>query len=420
MKPTGDMGRFTARDDLMPIGDALALLAARVGPVAAVEEVPVSAALGRILAADVTAEISVPPHDNSAVDGFALWFDDLDAAADTRLPVSGRIAAGHPFRGEAKRGTALRIFTGAPMPAGPDTVVMQEDCRVEGDLVMIRQGLKLKRGDNRRFAGEDVNAGDVVLRAGARIRPQEMGLAAAIGRPVLVVRRPLRAAVFSTGDEVRDPGRALPPGGIYDSNRYSIAGLLQGLGCTVTDLGILPDRFEAIRDALAGAANGHDVVVTSGGVSLGEEDHVKAAVQAEGSLHFWRLAIKPGRPVALGEVRGVPFVGLPGNPVAVMVTFLLLARPLILRLAGATAADAIRYPVPAAFAYRKKPGRREFLRGLLVAGPGGLMVDKFAADGSGILSSMTTTDGLVDLPENLAEVVPGQPVDFLPFAEVLR
>ena len=412
--------RFSADDRLMPVGEALSILAARVVPVAGVEEVPLRDALGRILAADVVAGVSVPPHDNSAVDGVAVFFEDVAASGETRLPLVGRVAAVHPFTGTVSPGQALRIFTGAPMPAGPDTVVMQEDYRFADGHAVIRAGLRLRRGDNRRHAGEDVKAGDVVLRAGIRLRPQDMGLAAAVGRPTLTLRRPLRAAVFSTGDEVRDPGTDLPPGGIYDSNRYSITGLLSGLGCRVTDLGILPDRFDAIRDALAEAATDHDLIVTSGGVSIGEEDHVKAAVAAQGGLHFWRLAIKPGRPVALGEVRGVPFVGLPGNPVAVMVTFLLVARPLILRLAGVAATEPHRYPVPAAFDYRKKPGRREYLRGRLVAGEAGLAVDRFAADGSGILSSMTTTDGLIDLPEDLAEVKPGETVDFLPFAEVMR
>lgn len=410
---------FDCAERLMPFDEAMAQLERRLTPVVGSEAVPLAGAVGRVLAARVIAPISVPPHDNSAVDGFAVFFDDLAPEGETRLPVVGRVAAGHPYRGEIGRGQALRIFTGAPLPSGPDTVVMQEDCRIEGETVAFGP-LKLKRGANARQAGEDVRAGDPVLAAGTRLRPQEVGLAAAVGRAELPVYRKLRVAVFSTGDEVREPGVALPPGGIYDSNRYTIRAMLAGLGCEITDLGILPDRLDAIQGALAEAARSHDLLFTSGGVSVGDEDHVKAAVEALGSLHFWRLAIKPGRPVALGQVAGVPFVGLPGNPVAVMITFLLIARPVVLRLSGAVTAPPPRLPLPAAFSFRKKPGRREFLRGRLVLRDGALAVDKFAADGSGILSSMTTSDGLIDLPEELAEVAPGQPVAYLPFAEVLR
>ncbi|MBY0429717.1 MAG: molybdopterin molybdotransferase MoeA, partial [Rhodospirillales bacterium] len=245
------------------------------------------------------------------------------------------------------------------------------------------------------------------------------GLAAAIGRTALPVRKPLRVAVFSTGDEVREPGTVLPPGGIHDANRYAVSALLRGLGCAVTDLGILPDRIEVVRDALAAAAPQADLLMTSGGVSAGEEDHVKAAVQALGRLAFWRVNMRPGRPVALGEVLGKPFVGLPGNPVAAMTTFLLLGRPLVLGLMGARITQPPRYPLPAAFSFRKKPGRREFLRARLVVEDGQSRVIRFENDGSGILSSMTRSDGLLDLPEDLTAIEPGQFVRFLPFSEVL-
>jgi molybdopterin molybdotransferase len=404
---------FAASDDLMPIDEALGLLRSRVAPVAAAETVALPEALGRILAVDVVSDIDVPQHDNAAVDGYAVFFDDLNPAGETRLPVAGRIAAGHPLGRPAERGQALRIFTGAAMPAGPDTVAMQEDCRIEGDAVVIPSGLK--RGRNRREAGEDVARGAVALRAGTRLRPQEIGLAAAIGRTGLEVRQPLRVAVFSTGDEIREPGAPLPPGGVYDSNRHTLRGLLALQGCAVTDLGILPDRRDAIRAALAEAAPAHDLLVTSGGVSVGEEDHVKAAVETQGRLHFWRLAIKPGRPVALGQVGRTPFIGLPGNPVAVMVVFMLLARPLIAGLSGRKDAETRRYSLPAAFSFAKKAGRHEYLRGRVAAGG----VEKFAADGSGILSSMTWSDGLIELPPDCTQVNTGDPVSFIPFAEVL-
>ena len=408
--------RFQIDDRLMPLDEALSLLTGRLQPVAGIERVTLRQASGRVLAADVVSAVTVPPHDNSAVDGYAVHFDDIASEGETRLPVTARVAAGHPLEAPLPRGAAARIFTGAPMPEGPATVVMQEDCRQDGDTVVFSAG-KLRRGSNRRRRGEDVQAGAVVLRAGTRLRPQEVGLAAATGQATLDVRVPLRVAVFSTGDEVRDPPAPLAAGQIYDINRYTVSALLAGLGCTVTDLGILPDDVEAIRARLAEAAADHDLLVTSGGVSVGDEDHVKAAVQAEGALHFWRLAIKPGRPVALGEVRGTPFIGLPGNPVASMVTFFLLARPVVLRLMGCAVTGAVRYRLPAAFSYRKQPGRREFLRGRLVDGPA---VDKFAADGSGILSSMTSSDGLLDLDEAVTDITPGDAVWFLPFSEVLR
>lgn len=408
-------GLFGVADRLLPLDEALAELERRLSPVTGQERITLAEAAGRVLAVDVVSAVSVPPHDNSAMDGYAVHFADIRGDGETRLPVTARVAAGHPLDRPVGRGQAVRIFTGAPLPDGPDTVVMQEDCRLEGESVLF-SGAALKQGANRRRKGEDVQAGSVILRAGTRLRPQEVGLAAATGHAVLEVRAPLRVAVFSTGDEVRDPPAPLAAGQIYDINRYTVSALLRGLGCAVTDLGILPDDAAVLRDRLAQAAAGHDLLVTSGGVSVGEEDHVKAAVQATGSLDFWRLAIKPGRPVALGQVQGVPFIGLPGNPVASMVTFLLVARPVVLRLMGARDLRAARYAVPAVFSLKKKPGRREFLRGRLV--PGG--VDRFATDSSGVLSSMTASDGLLDLAEDLAAINPGDPVPFLPFAEVLR
>lgn len=414
--------RFTASDGLMPVAQALALLEERVRPAMAAETVPLAAALGRVLAEEVVSPLNVPPHDNSAVDGWAFRFADLpEGAAEATLAVAGRVAAGHPFQGQVPTGQAVRIFTGAPMPAGLDTVAMQEDCRPEADgsCVTIPLG-KLKGGSNRRKAGEDVAEGKAVLSAGTRLRPQELGLAAAVGRTALSVYRPLRAAVFSTGDEIRDPGQALPPGCIYDTNRYTASGLLRSLGAEVTDLGILPDKLDVIRQRLAEAAEGHDLILTSGGVSVGEEDHVKAAVEALGSLHFWRLAIKPGRPVALGEVNGTPFVGLPGNPVAVMVTFMLVARPLVLRLMGLAETAVPRYPVAAGFAFKHKPGRREWLRARVRAEDGRLLAEKYHSEGSGMLSSMVWSDGLIEVPEDMGDVSPGDLLGFIPYAEVMR
>jgi molybdopterin molybdotransferase len=295
--------------------------------------------------------------------------------------------------------------------------MMQEDCSIEGEWVRLKDGIK--KGANRRHAGEDVARGEVALRAGHRLRAPDLGLAAALGLRELVAFRSLRVALLSTGDEIRDPGEPLPPGSIYDANRFMLGALLAGMGCAVTDFGIRPDREAALVDALADASIGHDLIVTSGGVSTGEEDHVKSAVERLGTLHFWRLAIKPGRPVALGQVRGVPFVGLPGNPVAVIVTFIVLTRPLIAKLAGATPPPPRLFPVRTGFPYRKKPGRREYLRASLDRDGDAVVAIKYPRDGAGILSSIVRSDGLVIFDEAASTLAIGTMVDFLPFSEVI-
>lgn len=416
---------FAFEGGLLPVDSALERVRSRLRAVAAVEAQPLDATLGRILAEDVVAGIDVPPHDNSAVDGWAVFADDLAPDGDTRLPVGGRVAAGQRLDRPQRRGETIRIFTGAPMPKGadggpgPDTVFMQEDCRTDGDAVLFPPGIR--RGANRRFAGEDVEAGSTILSAGRRLGPPDIGLAASIGLTLLPVRAPLRVAVFSTGDEVREPGSERGEGAIYDSNRFTLKALLRGLGCVVTDLGILADDREVIRAALAAAADGHDALITSGGVSTGEEDHVRAAVEAEGRLDAWRLAIKPGRPVALGVVRGTAFLGLPGNPVAVVVTFLHLARPILLALAGAEVTAPRRFPVRAGFGYRKKAGRREYVRVRLEGESGGLPLARRAgSEGAGVLSSLVAADGLVELGDDTLGLSEGDAAAYLPFSEVMR
>lgn len=409
---------FASGEALMPIDEALAILAERIVPVVEAESARLREARGRILAEDVVATENVPRHDNSAVDGYAFLLSDLGPGSETRFAVKGRAAAGHPFAGKTESGAAVRIFTGAVMPAGLDTVAMQEDCTEADGIVAIPAGLA--RGANRRFAGEDVEAGNVVLHAGQRLRPQDIGLAATVGREHLSVFRRLRIAVFSTGDEVVDPGAVLPDGAIYDANRYTLGSMIEALGANVTDLGILPDDLDAVRAALKKAASDHDLLVTSGGVSVGEEDHVRGAVEDIGRLHFWRLAIKPGRPLAMGQIGSVPFVGIPGNPVAAMVTFLRFVRPLILQLGGARAVQPFLFKVRADFDHRKKAERREWVRARLVRHDDGTQAaEKFPREGAGILSSMVEADGLVELPEDLTQLDKGSEVDFLPFSEVL-
>jgi molybdopterin molybdotransferase len=414
---------FAHGGPLLRVEEALALIAERTHGVTEPEIQPLAACLGRVLAEPLKAPFDVPPHPNSAVDGYAVFFNDLASGAETILPVAGRVAAGHSLGRPARRGEAVRIFTGAPLPEGCDTVMMQEDCREEikdGEVsrVVILPGIK--RGANARSKGEDFKAGTELLPAGLRLRPQDLGQAAACGLTELPVFSKLRVALFSTGDELREPGEPLEPGTIYDSNRTTLRALLEGLGCAVSDFGILRDKERDIAPALAEAVAGHDMIITSGGVSVGEEDHVKPAVESQGSLHFWRLAIKPGRPIALGQVGRVPFVGLPGNPVAVMVTFLTIVRPLLLRLMGAEPAPARRFKVRADFEHKKKLDRREWVRASLEALPeGGYSAVKFPRQGAGILSSLVESDGLIELPEEMTRLEPGTLVDFLPFSEVL-
>ncbi|MFA7429127.1 MAG: gephyrin-like molybdotransferase Glp [Rhodospirillaceae bacterium] len=411
---------FAPGKDMLRTAEALERLTAAVSPVTGTEDVALMAALGRVLAVDVTAARAVPPHDNTAVDGYAVFHADLLADGDVTLPVTGRIAAGHVLDRPARRGEALRIFTGAPMPPGPDTILPQEVCTAHDDGTVTLP--PVKQGANLRRMGEDIQPGDVILPAGRRLRPQDIGLAASIGVGGLTVRRAVRAAVFSTGDEVRDPvaGQDAGPGAIYDSNRFVLMGLLRGLGAEVVDLGIVPDEPDAVRAVLTRAQAEADVVITSGGVSTGDTDHVKGAVEALGALNFWRIAIRPGRPLAFGHVGGVPFIGLPGNPVASMVTFLVFARPLLLRLMGAEDKAPLAVPVMADFAFKKRVGRREWVRGSLRRGEDGrLVLSRFPREGSGILTSMVASDGIAVLPEDLPAVEPGTILDFLPFSEVL-
>ena len=397
------------------------LIAERVTPVAEVEEVGLDHALGRVVAADVMAVDDLPPFDNSAVDGFAVRHADLAPDAETRLVIIDRALAGHRAVHALGAGQAIRIFTGAPMPSGADTVFMQEDCRIDGDSVVLPPGLE--RGANSRRAGEDVRRGAMMLPAGRRLGAADLALAAAEGLTRLVVRRRLNVALFSTGDEVVEPGNARPAAAIFDANRALLRGLLARFGAVVTDLRILPDEQGAVQDALAAAADGHDLVISTGGVSTGEADHVRAAIEKIGRLVFWRVAIKPGRPVAMGVIPGrrpgeaAAFTGLPGNPAAVYVTFVRVVWPLLLRLAGARPRQAIALPVRASFPYRKRKGRREYVRVTLRRAADGVVeAMKFPQDGAGVITSLTETDGLVELGEDETVIAPGSMVGFFSYA----
>lgn len=383
----------------------------RARPLAATAMVPVANTLGRVLAAPLTSAITVPPADNSAMDGYAVRTADIGAPGAT-LPVSQRILAGTV--GEALQpGTAARIFTGAAVPAGADAVLMQEDCSVAGDEVVVNA--MPRAGENIRRAGEDIVAGAEVLAAGTRIGAAEMGLAASVGAAELPVFRRLKVACFFTGDELVTPGTPLRPGQIYNSNRYTLTGLVQGLGCELIDLGIVPDTLEATEAALEGAASVADVVVTSGGVSVGEADYVKAAVEKLGRVEMWKVAMKPGKPLVYGRVNDTDFIGLPGNPVSAFVTFCLFVRPFLLTRMGASDVLYRAFTVPAGFAWAKPGTRREFLRAQLQR-DGRLAL--FPNQSSGVLTSCTWADGLVDVAIGQT-VAPGDAVRFIPFSELL-
>ena len=411
------------RPGLLSLDEAVARLLAVASErvIDQIEEVPTLQALGRVLAEDVHSGLDVPPADNSSMDGYALRVADVSAAGVV-LPVSQRIPAG-VVGGPLAPGSAARIFTGAQIPAGADAVVMQEQCAPVGDpstppAVRVETVPALGQWIRRR--GEDIQVGATVLSRGALLTPQAMGLAASVGRATLQVLRRPRVALFSTGDELAMPGEPLMPGGIYNSNRFTLTGLLQASGCEVKDLGIVPDRLEATREALRSAAQGVDLILTSGGVSVGEEDHLKPAMQLEGRLDLWQVAMKPGKPLAFGAVRRADgsealFVGMPGNPVSSFVTFLLTVAPLLRALQGRPAVAPVAYPMRADFDWPRPDRRREFLR-VRLNDQGGL--DLFPNQSSGVLTSTVWADGLVDVPAH-QPIARGEVVRFLPLHALL-
>ncbi|EJN08320.1 gephyrin-like molybdotransferase Glp [Herbaspirillum sp. YR522] len=409
------------RAPLQSVAEALETLLAAAAPVASHQVVATLDASGRVLAAPVEAHIDVPGMDNSQMDGYAVRAADC-GSGQARLQVSQRIAAGHV--GQAlEPGTAARIFTGAMLPQGADAVVMQEACEVDGEHVVVNH--VPKPGEWVRYTGEDIRQGSVILPAGTLLRPQELGLAASVGQAELEVYRRLRVAVFFTGDELTMPGEPLKPGAIYNSNRFLLRALLQRLGCAVSDYGIVPDSLEATRDTLHRAAQEHDLIITSGGVSVGEEDHVRPAVQAQGRIDMWQIAMKPGKPLAFGEVHrasdtpgGAFFIGLPGNPVSSFVTFLVFVRPFVLRLQGQPRQAVLPRAVAmrADFDWPRADRRQEFLRVRRNAAGG---LDLFASQGSNVLTSTVWGDGLVDNPPAQA-IARGDMVQFLSFDHLLN
>jgi molybdopterin molybdotransferase len=407
---------MTTKKPMLSVAEALNFLLAAVRPVVETEIITTLEANGRVLAHAQGSLLNVPPMDNTQMDGYAVRAADC-ASGQARLRVSQRIPAGHVAQ-PLEAGTVARIFTGAMIPPGADAVVMQEQCALDGDFVTVSH--TPVSGEWIRRIGEDIQAGATILAAGTRLRAQELGLAASVGLATLPVWRKLRVAVFFTGDELTMPGEALKPGAIYNSNRFLLNGLLQNLGCTVTDYGIVPDSLAATRDTLRLAAREHDLIITSGGVSVGEEDHIKPAVEAEGRLNMWQIAVKPGKPLAFGEINKADgsafFLGLPGNPVSSFVTFLLFVRPFILRMQGVYNVTPQAFMMRADFNLNKPDRRNEFLRAKINA-QGGL--DLFANQSSAVLTSTVWGDGLIDLPAG--DIInTGDVVKFIPFTSLIN
>lgn len=394
--------------DWTPVDDALALLRDRLHCTVGSQTVPLAHATGRVLAQDVLAQRSNPPQANSAVDGYA--FNGGLSDGPHQLPlVDGRSAAGVPYAGTVPTGHAIRILTGAALPNGTDTVVLEEDITTDGTAIALNG--PLKRGANARRAGEDVRAGDIALTAGRILTPADMALASAIGVSELVVRNRLRVALLSTGDELVDAGDAAGAGQIYDANRPMLLALLQQFGFDAVDMGRVPDDRDTLRERLNAAAQSADAILTSGGASAGDEDHVSALLRDAGAISTWRIAIKPGRPLALGMWDDTPVFGLPGNPVAALVCTLVFAKPALGLLAGAGWRAPQRFTVPASFAKNKKPGRREYLRARLVDG----RAEAFRSEGSGLISGLSWAEGLVEISDGAQTITEGDPVTFIPY-----
>jgi molybdopterin molybdotransferase len=399
----------------LPAATVIDFLARLVQPVQGSQSLPLFEALGRVLASDIISPVSVPPHDNSAMDGYAFDGAALQAGQPLSLRVVGTALAGKAWTGQVGAGEALRIMTGAIMPTGLDTVIPQELARVEGEQLVIPAGV-LKAGDNRRFAGEDLMLGGVALRQGELLTPAALGLVASLGLPTAAVRPRLKVAYFSTGDEILSLGEPAREGAVYDSNRYTVFGMLTRLGCEVLDLGVVRDEPAALQAAFTQAAAQADAIITSGGVSVGEADYTKAMMKQLGDVAFWKIAMRPGRPMAVGRIGRSVLFGLPGHPVAVMVTFLAFVRPTLLRMMGSQASAQPLLRARSAQAIRKKPGRTEYQRGIVSTRPqGGLEVCITGNQGSGVLSSMVQANGLIVLHHQQGNVAAGDEVDVLMF-----
>jgi len=404
----------TPETPLVAYDEAISLLLQQARTVRETEKVALAEGQGRVLARQVTSPLNVPPLDNSAMDGYAVRAGEIEPGK--RVPVSQRIPAGTVGK-PLKTGTCARIFTGAPVPPGADAVIMQENATDHANDRVSFESVP-RSGDNIRSAGEDIRTGDIILEPGNRIEPQHLGLAASVGLSDLEVFRRLKVATFFTGDEIVEPGKPLGEGEIYNSNQYHLNALIQKLGCDIVNLGIVEDRLDTTRATILEAARSADLVVTSGGVSVGEEDHVRIAIEELGTISMWRLKIKPGKPLVLGHVEETPIIGLPGNPVSAFVTCLLFVRPFLLRMQGLNEVAPSSYPVTADFDWTRPGIRREFLRARVRNEEGEALADIHPRQGSGVLSSTCWANGLVVIPEQ-TQVEKGDRVQFIPFRELM-
>ena len=414
--------QFSCADDYdpnsLPVPEALNRIDAVVNPIHGYERLALRSALSRVLAEDIVSPIDVPAHNNSAMDGYAVNSADLPNEGSNALRIVGTALAGTPFEGSVQPGSAVRIMTGAVLPAGSDTVIMQERAESDGDIVRI--GDDNRRGQNTRMAGEDLKAGEAVFHAGRLLTPADIGVIASLGIAEVAVRRRLRIAFFSTGDELRSIGEPLQSGQIYDSNRYTLYGMLTRLGADIVDMGVIRDRREELQQALSEAASIADAVITSGGVSVGEADFVKDILTSLGEVNFWKIAMKPGRPLAFGKIGNAVFFGLPGNPVSVMVTFYQFVQPALRRMTGQSDPTTILFKVPCTTNLKKRPGRMEFQRGILQRQTDGSMLVHGTGDqGSGILSTMSKANCFIILADECADVEAGTLVDVQPFDSLI-
>lgn len=411
---------FAHDKDRMKHAEAIALLQKQVSTIVGTETIELAEVTGRILAQDISAPRNIPAFDNSAVDGFAFAHSDYEACGGF-FPITARIPAGEAIDIELPSATSARIFTGARMPSGADTVAMQEDCELHTqdgtNFAIIPRGLK--SGANCRLAGEDVKSGEMVAETNTVLRPQDLAAIASTGTNKIEVHNQLKIALFSSGDELLRPGDEFTVGKVYDANHFMLRSMLGTLPAEISDLGILPDDPNAVEALLEKATEDHNVVLSTGGASRGEEDHFVDALTKLGNCHMWQLAVKPGRPMAFGQIGNTPCFTLPGNPVAAFVCFLLYVRPALICLAGGNWNEPQRFSIPAAFSIKSKPDRREFLRGNLETNENGsVMVQKFQRDGSGLISGLRAADGLIEIPEKTTEISAGDPVDFIPFSEL--
>lgn len=410
------MNRERKRQSLLSVDDALTQLLNRAQPSDQLEQCPLHEALGRVLARALNAPVDVPPTDNSAMDGYAVRHDELSTSDSTTLSITQRIAAGDAPQPLAP-GSAARIFTGAPVPPGADSVVPQEQCTTDGKQVTIEAGVRC--GQHIRRAGEDIAIGSTFIEGGSRISPQTMGVIAANGIATLSLFRRLKVALLSTGDELMMPGEAPQAGKLYNSNHFTLNGLLQALGCETVDCGIVPDKLSATIDKLSYAASQADLIISSGGVSVGEEDHVKAAIETLGKLELWKLNIKPGKPLAFGQVHDTPLFGLPGNPVSLFVTFVLFARPFIQRMQGIKEVMPQTLKGHAQFSHTKKGARQEYVRSRISTTEDGIAITTFGKQGSGVLSSTLWANSLAIIPPETV-IEPGDLVEVIPFSELIN